>query len=288
MLNEKHVVHRNVDCVLDYEELVSVIKIDEYDEEEERPTLLNDQTDLDLILRYLKANEKILITDSLLENRKLVKFTLGYAQKCEPITQIEVCYLRLKDLERKLENEVNSLSRQIESVLESQVKVNMRQNNKLMALRHLKKKKQIEKSLESKEAALSNIQAMIQNIQQADTNKVTLDVYNESASALKEANKGLDLDQIDNTIEQLQDAFAVNAEIEEALRSPIGNRYGPADAELALELENLLAETETTCSKSSEPQQQAFNMDTLLDSLPNIPSSIKAAKKPLTETASKT
>lgn len=155
------------------------------------------------------------------------------------------------------------------------------QNNKAMALRALRKKKELEKSFEKRESSLSNIQSMIQNIQQADTNQSIFDVYKESASAFKQVSKSLDLTKIESTIDDLQDAMALNSEIEEALKSPIG-AIKFDEKELNAELNELLERSqkeEEESAMSVEPKKKldfddsksAFNLDDLLNNLPQVP-----------------
>jgi hypothetical protein len=262
--------------VIEYDKLLTLLKLDEFvdDELTSQPSLIKNEEDLELVLRYLRANDKCILNEHLIENRKLVKFSCGFNQRCDSITQLEVCYVKLRNLEAKLESEVENLSKQIEVLVENQIKVYVRQNNKQMALKYLKKKKQLEKSIEKKEATLTNIQTMIHNIQQTDTNKITFEVYNESASALKEANKGLDLNKIDDTIEQLQDVFDTNAEIEDALKSPISSKYAFDDKELNHELDILLADVDVSTSdlrKGLKFDNDTFNLSEMLESLPSVP-----------------
>lgn len=95
-----------------------------------------------------------------------------------------------------------------------------------MALKFLKRRKQLEKTAENKDGILTNVQTLIMNIQQADTNKLTYDLFSKGVSALKEANKGMSIDQIDETLDDLHEIIAANVEIEETLtkQSAIPNR----------------------------------------------------------------
>jgi charged multivesicular body protein 7 len=259
---QSEVVYRNVDAVILYESLFETFE----------DIAVND---LELILRYLEVNQKILITD--IDGIRMVKFSLANNNNVEQINQIESSYHKLKATEKRLEIESSKLENQIES-LNTTIKSYLKDNNKNTALKYLRKRKQIEKQLQTKDDTLTNIQAMIMGVQQADTNKTTFDVYSQSADALKLANKGLSVDKIDDTMSDIQDILYANSEIEEALaKSPMG-KYDFDDKELNLELNELLAEN---VSKGGEKKKSkineidnSLNLEGLLDSLPQIPAQI--------------
>lgn len=106
--------------------------------------------------------------------------------------------------------------------LNSSIRVYLKQGNKSLALKLLKKRKLVEKSIDSKDGILANVQTLMMNIQQADTNKLTYDIFSKGVAALKEANKGLSEDKINETMDDLQDVIETNAEIEETLAKSTG------------------------------------------------------------------
>ena len=111
------------------------------------------------------------------------------------------------------------------------------------------------------------------SIQQADTNQLTFDVYSKSAEALKEANKLVSIDKIDETMADIQEALNTNTEIEEALKSPVGFRHADFDeSELNLELNELLAEEKdrNKIPKKLDYEDTSFNMDNILETLNSI------------------
>ena len=120
------------------------------------------------------------------------------------------------------------------------------------------------------------------NIQQADTNQITFDVYNKSVNALKVVNKDINVDKIDETMCELQDIMAANNEIEESLaKSPVNQKYSIIDdQELNKELEDLLKDVKIDFDSENlkknlknqfEENDDAFNLDDILKSLPKIP-----------------
>jgi hypothetical protein len=264
---QDNVVYRNVDSLIEYDQLYSLAG--NYSD-----------TDLNLLIRYLEVNQKVLIDDKLIENKKLLKFTIKTNSNVEPVSDMELSYLRLKQTERKLELESSKLSQQIDS-LNNDIKGCLKQN-KNQALKYLKKRKQLEKNLENKDSVIANLQAVMMNIQQADTNQITLDVYNKSVNALKGVNKDINIDKIDETMCDLQDIMTANNEIEESLaKSPINQKYSTIDdQELNEELEDLLKDVKIdfdsddvkkSLKNDLEEKEDAFNLDDILKSLPKIP-----------------
>jgi hypothetical protein len=260
---QTHVVYRNVDCVVEYEHACELAK--------ESFDCISDN-DIELLIKYLEANQKVLILENAIENKKLIKFTNNANQNVEKLTEIELSYLKLKETESKLERDYESAHKQIDE-LNGSIKALLKQNNKAAAMKSLKKRKQLEKSLEQKEGAISNIQAMIMNIQQADTNKLTYDVYSHGNQALKEANKGMSVDKIDDTIDELHDMMSTNAEIEDALnRSPAASKYVYDEDELNTELNELISNDNNKYSNEKQREaENSFNMQNVLESLPNVP-----------------
>ena len=261
------VVYRNVDSLIEYDQLYSIAG--NYSD-----------NDLNLLIKYLEVNQKVLIDDKLIENKKLLKFTIRTNSNVEPVTDMELSYLRLKQTERKLELESSKLSQQIDG-LNNDIKGCLKQN-KNQALKYLKKRKQLEKNLENKDSVIANLQAVMMNIQQADTNQITFDVYNKSVNALKVVNKDINVDKIDETMCELQDIMAANNEIEESLaKSPVNQKYSIIDdQELNKELEDLLKDVKIDFDSENlkknlknqfEENDDAFNLDDILKSLPKIP-----------------
>lgn len=89
----------NVDCLIEYEKVIEM-----------GSQILsghNDQNDLDLLLRYLEVNHKVVIKE--LENKKrVVKFANG-SQNVGAVTELELSYMQLKGTEQVLECDTNKI-----------------------------------------------------------------------------------------------------------------------------------------------------------------------------------
>lgn len=151
-----------------------------------------------------------------------------------------------------------------------------------MALKFLKKRKQVEKTVETKDGILANVQTLIMNIQQADTNKLTFDIYSEGVSALKEANKGISIDQIDDTMYDLQDIMAANTEMGETLAkssSLLPARFMVDESELNEELNELIAASVDDGESgggggNGGDGSETFRVDELMKNLPSVDASL--------------
>lgn len=88
-------MHSNIDTVLDYNELRDI---------------LAGEKNLDLIIRYLEAQKKILIDEFSIRGRSLVKFTLNSSRHvASSITDIELSFLKVLYFHKLVySNELNS------------------------------------------------------------------------------------------------------------------------------------------------------------------------------------
>jgi charged multivesicular body protein 4 len=96
--------------------------------------------------------------------------------------------------------------------------------------------------------------------------------------ALKNANKGLSVEDVDNMMDEIQDAKDVADEINEAIARPLANSYEYDDDELLAELEELEQEEldskmldvpSTSLGPSLEPPFNPYDTQTQLRQLEN-------------------
>lgn len=117
------------------------------------------------------------------------------------------------------------------------------------------------------------------SIEQADTNKLTYDAYAKSATALKEANKTVDIDKLDDTMQDLQEMMQVNTEIEEVMKSPLTARFGIDETELNTELAELMT-SDATKDIKRELLEDSMDMSDVLKNLPEVPEATPKEKQP--------
>merc|ERR1719445_1300718 len=119
--------------------------------------------------------------------------------------------------------------------------------NKRGALYHLKKKKMYEKQLDQIFGKKANLDTQIMTLEGAASNKAVLQAMKQGAQTLKATIKEGDIDSIDDTVDEIQDATALAEEMGVALSAPIGTTVDDDEledelAELDDELEDELAE----------------------------------------------
>jgi hypothetical protein len=292
-LMQNEVIHRNVDCLIDYETIVQQIIPNSASKEL--------AFDVDILLNYLQTKKLLIIDSTLIDNKILIKFSMNSHQNgaVEEPTQLELCYCKLKESEKVLENQIKKYQEQIDRIIDD-VKSNLRQNNKINAMKLLKKKKSLEKLIEQKDSTVANIQTMLISIHQIDTNKITSDVYNKSLEALREANKDINIDKIDDTLCDIQDILLSHKQITDVLNqsktifnnnSFINNdnndNNDSEDDELERELNDLLNDSTTNNIENlldnlkdiNNTSNSSFNMEDLKSSLPQIDNSNDKRKK---------
>ena len=117
----------------------------------------------------------------------------------------------------------------------------MKQKYQQQALKLLKKRKLID----LKHQQLDNLHQMTLNMQAIDTNKMAIIVYAKSLETMKNVNKEIDLDKIDDLMLDIQDNMKLNNEIETTLsKSIVQNDVD--EEELEDELNELIKQKQTT------------------------------------------
>lgn len=85
---QSRVVHTNVDSLLEYDELRE---------------LASNETSLNLVLRYLEAQRKILVDENSIPGKRLIKFTLNSTrQVCGNISELELAFMKVRLPEKNL------------------------------------------------------------------------------------------------------------------------------------------------------------------------------------------
>lgn len=113
--------------------------------------------------------------------------------------------------------------------------------NKAAARAALRKKKQLEATLEQTSAQIMNLEGQIASIETANINKETLDALSNASKAMKTIHGGLTIDKVDATMEDLEEQHAISKEIASALTQG-SSANAVDDDELESELADLQQE----------------------------------------------
>ncbi|KAJ5487793.1 hypothetical protein N7530_002093 [Penicillium desertorum] len=111
-------------------------------------------------------------------------------------------------------------------------------SDKNAAKNALRRKKVHEKNLEQTTAQIMQLEQQIYSIEAANINHETLAAMKQAGAAMKQIHGGMKLEDVDKTMEELQDQHALSAEIGSVITSfPIGEQ--PDEEELDAELGDL-------------------------------------------------
>merc|ERR1719431_1214723 len=148
----------------------------------------------------------------------------------------------LRETEEMLMKKQDFLEKKIEGEM-----VTARKNaktNKRMALNALKKKKRYEKQLQQIDGTLTTIEQQREALEGANTNTAVLQTMKSAADALKNAHKGMDVDNVHDMMDDIAEQQDVAKEISEAISNPVAFGQDFDEDDLEAELNELGEELE--------------------------------------------
>ncbi|KAJ5615547.1 Snf7 [Penicillium hordei] len=156
------------------------------------------------------------------------------AQKRKDAPKNAILQLRGQlDMLQKRERHLETLISEQEAMARKNVNT-----DKNAAKTALRRKKVHEKNLEQTTAQIMQLEQQIYSIESANINHETLAAMKQAGAAMKQIHGGMKLEDVDKTMEELQDQHALSAEIGSVITSfPIGEQ--PDEEELDAELEGL-------------------------------------------------
>lgn len=149
----------------------------------------------------------------------------------ETITKMRETLEMLEKRERHLQNKINN------ETLEA--KKFMAAKNKRAALMCLKRKKAYENQIEKMSGARMTIDSQLMAIEGANVSLETMNVMKMGAQTMRSIHNNLTVEDVDNTMEEIQEQLTINNEINEAISNPIGGINDFDEDELNAELEAL-------------------------------------------------
>jgi len=202
--------------------------------------------DLDITLKYLQKNKKISLFE--ISGQTGIKFS------SEPITIVDTGVLQMKYTLSSLELQQVELEKEIESSTQKAISLS-KQKKQANALVYLKRRKRLNVILLQRLNSSETLHQILENIEEAHTNKEILEAYQIGTAALKETNKqGLTLESVEQTLDDLHEVMANQKEIDEALSSGV---EVIDDSEVEEELKSLM---------ESESMLQNLKLETSLNS----------------------
>ncbi|BFZ57519.1 ESCRT-III subunit protein snf7 [Savitreella phatthalungensis] len=138
-----------------------------------------------------------------------------------------------------LEKRQAHLTKQAEEQ-EAEAKKNM--HNKRAAMAALRRKKQYENEVDKLEDHKRTVEQQLFMIQNANIQHETVQAMKQGAAAMKAINKGMNIEKVDKTMDEIRDQMDVSNEISEALSSTRLGYPQEDEDELTAELERMQQE----------------------------------------------
>ncbi|KAH0827029.1 NADP-dependent oxidoreductase domain-containing protein [Lanmaoa asiatica] len=200
------------------------------------------ETDTRVLLRYLERDRRVLVQD-----KDVVKFVTDDHDR--EVTAIDKGILELKTAAANLQDQVDRLHGKVEETTK-RISTALRQQQKSIALAHLRFKKNLEEVLTKRLGALQNLEATLMSVETAAGDIEIMKTYEKSTATLQAilSHSSLRREKIDETMDALAAANANAREVDEAIK--IGGDIAAAeagvadDADLEDELNELVKETE--------------------------------------------
>jgi replicative superfamily II helicase len=174
---------------------------------------ITDKDDVLLLLRFLKS--KGLLNYSPLIEVVTDKVLLAIKLKASAITQIDFDIVKLKKLHMRLNVQVHDLSKSIKDLTDSAKNSLLQSNDRKMALYQLKRRKLLEQTQDERLRSLHSLDDILFRICSVSDDEQILAAYKTGAKALKQLMP--DADEIDETMDELQDLLTGHEEISQSL-----------------------------------------------------------------------
>lgn len=224
-----------------------------------------------LILSYLASKDKIVLFNE--DGQSYIKLlgvhTTSVDKSKPPVTKVDLGVVKLQNTLEKVQEEIETHESEMED-LRSEASAALKAGKKSKAKALLVKKQRIDKTLQQKLKAAENIEGMLHQLENSVTNQGVMEALKAGVQAHKEAaGGGMTIDKIDQTLEEIEDAFEEQKDIAEAMgRSVTGFNVDVNDADLEEELD-LLLELDRLDIKSKTPED-SFDEKVL----PEVPQSV--------------
>jgi charged multivesicular body protein 7 len=209
------------------------------------------EMDTRVLLRYLERDKGVLVQD-----KDVVKFVTEEHDR--EVTAIDRSILELKTAVSNLQDQVDHLHSKMDETTK-RISTALRQQQKSIALAHLRFKKSLEEVLTKRLGALQNLESTLMSVETAAGDIEIMKTYEKSAATLQAilSHPSLRREKIDETMDALAAANADAREVDEAIR--IGGDIAAAetgvidDADLEDELNELVKEAEKEKAEAAGP-----------------------------------
>ena len=214
---------------------------------------------LELVILHLSAESKAVVLED--NGRKLVK--IAPSNPC--FTKTEVGLSRLESAQQLIEDEVTHIESQMEG-LQQEARNAVKEKNQKLGLQLLRKKKRLESLLIHKNAQLENIDVLIRNLSDSDSQDAILRSYQEAAEVLKSAQKSTFVQNADKTLSSLEDALQSYNDLNLDMSRIIDPSGDFDQSDLEKELQDIVSESPSPSSSAQKEEQQTTHKTVIASS----------------------
>lgn len=235
---------------------------------------------ISLTLHYLNCNDKVYIekpSPHEHENHHHHKILLKFSEPhltVSPINEMERSIYNLEYTENYLVNVMQEKEQSIDKLMVD-VRACLRDGKKQIAKTYLRKKHLLENDLEKHSQILENIQAMLQRVHGAKSDKDIINTYKMGSHAIKQAfaASGISLENVDDVIEELKEVLEEQQDIQQMISEPVRGVNDVDESDLEKELQDLLLDDNkndagnnpVTPTKKEEKQKPAVSQEVFDD-----------------------
>lgn len=198
---------------------------------------------LSLALQYLNADSRAVTLEDC--DQKLVKIASS------SFTKTEIGLARLESARQVIQSEVKQIGSQMES-LKEEARSALKDKNMTVAKQLLKRKKRLENLQSNKESQLDNIDLLIRQLADSDSQDAILRSYQEAAQVLKSVQTSTPVLESDKIICNLEDALHSYNELSHDMSRVLDPNGDLDHGDLEQELNDILNE-ETTSELKMQP-----------------------------------
>ncbi|XP_059148325.1 charged multivesicular body protein 7-like isoform X2 [Physella acuta] len=220
--------------------------------------LVPSDQDFEIVLFQLVQDKKIIIHE-IDEQETVVKFCTKGTPAVEAIKDIELQVYQIQKTMKKLEKEIEILTDRMEGHMADARKY-VKETKKNLALHSLRKKKGVQKTIDKKSASLSQLQAIVENIENASSNEMVVRACEAGVAAMKSLNSNKMLEKAEDVLLDVQEAVENIEDVNQILSSSLNSEE---DLELEKDLEELLGES----NKNPVKKNKTTEDETLLEAL---------------------
>lgn len=161
-----------------------------------------------LTLQWLRQRKKVVFKNSADRNELLVKIAAQTVQTNE-ITEVEEGIYNLIKQENELIKEIELLEQEKLNVV-NEAKLYLGKELRQMAKMKLRRKIELEKTIEKRAQALANLRVLITNIEDAHSNSAVLSAYKTGSNVLKQIGQnGLTEHAVTNVMDEINEVMII-------------------------------------------------------------------------------